>query len=114
MCVAILCKTGKILDNERLYRGWTNNSDGGGIAYLDDNKKVCIESGFLQYGEFQKAYARLADRYSKNGPMLIHMRIRSTGSKGKDNCHPFKIKNGAMIHNGTLFFPTPLLLVQPR
>jgi predicted glutamine amidotransferase len=105
MCVAILQKSGE-LSGAQLYAGWRVNRDGGGFAYLDDDKKVQISTGFMQYNDFEKAYRKVVKRYGTNGPMLVHMRIRSAGGMGPKNCHPFRIKGGAMIHNGTMFQPS--------
>lgn len=35
--------------------------------------------------------------------MLIHFRIATEGKVNKANCHPFRIKGGALIHNGSLW-----------
>lgn len=75
------------------------------MAYIDDGGKVQIITGFMKYNEFEKRYREIVQRFGKNGPMLVHMRVRSAGGLGPKNCHPFKIKGGAMIHNGTLFHP---------
>lgn len=105
MCVAILQGKGKTLNNAQLSSGWKINSDGGGFAYIGKDGKVQIETGYLKYDDFAKAYERITDKYGENGPMLVHMRIRSAGGMGRKNCHPFRIKGGAMCHNGTMFYP---------
>lgn len=107
MCVAILAPKGKVLTPKQLWAGWCSNGDGGGIAYLDKEGKVRISKGFMEYNPFEKEYERLVTEFGLNGPMLIHMRIRSAGDKSKENTHPFPIKNGALIHNGTMFHPRP-------
>lgn len=106
MCIAILQKPGFSLTQLQLNKGWATNSDGGGFAYLDNDKKVQINTGYLDLDTFSKKYFELVERFGKNGPMLVHMRIRSAGGLGRKNCHPFRIKNGAMIHNGTMFYPS--------
>lgn len=107
MCVAIVAKQGVIVPAIKLWAGWKINPDGAGFAYVDDRtRKVEVKKGFMTYSDFYKAYKQYSERYSATSPMLIHMRIRSAGSKNAENTHPFKIHNGAMIHNGTLFFPT--------
>lgn len=68
--------------------------------------KVNIRKGFLKEEEFEKAYLEAADKYAADSPSLIHMRIRTSGTVSAKNCHPFKIKGGAMIHNGIMFTPT--------
>lgn len=105
MCVAIVTKPGGKVDNASLFRGWTINSHGAGFAYVD-NGSVRIEKGFMNYNAFQTAYEKAAEKYSKDSPFLIHMRIRTSGATNRNNCHPFAIKGGAMIHNGIMFTPT--------
>jgi predicted glutamine amidotransferase len=105
VCIAILTEKGKSVSSASLYKGWSVNRDGAGFAYLDADGKVQIDSGYMSYNEFEKAYRGAVEKYGNNGPMLVHMRIRSAGGFGQKNCHPFRIKGGAMIHNGTLFTP---------
>lgn len=105
MCVAILAPKGKVITPRQLFNGWTSNPHGAGLAYLDNDGKVQISKGFLNFDAFEADYIRKVEAFGTNGPMLVHMRIRSAGDMGRDNTHPFRIKNGAMIHNGTLFSP---------
>lgn len=107
MCVAILAKPGHRVGNANLFAGWSVNSHGAGFAYVDPNtNKVVIQKGFLKsYNEFEKALSDAYDR-APDSPFLIHMRIRSVGHQNENNTHPFPIKGGALIHNGTLFTPT--------
>lgn len=106
MCVAALVKPGAIITPDRLWAGWLINRDGGGFAYIDENGEVVIKKGFFKYNAFQKAYMNAAEKYAESSPFLVHMRIKTAGSVKEENCHPFKIKDGAMIHNGSLFYPT--------
>ena len=105
MCVALLTLAGKAISNDALYRGWSSNPHGGGFAYVKDDE-VVIEKGFLDYNSFQKAYAEASDLYAADSPFLVHMRIRTSGATNANNCHPFPIRNGALIHNGIMFTPT--------
>ena len=105
MCVAVLCKPGKVISSAALCKGWMINDDGGGFAYVKDGK-VVIDKGYLNFNEFQKAYFKAADKYTDESPFLVHMRIRTSGHTNANNCHPFPIKGGAMIHNGVMFTPT--------
>lgn len=107
MCIAIMTKPGAVVPPDRLWAGWLNNKDGGGFAYIDPKtKKVVVKSGFMSYNDFQKAYAEAAAEYGREHAMLVHMRIRTSGNISRKNCHPFKIKGGALIHNGSMFNPT--------
>jgi predicted glutamine amidotransferase len=109
MCIAIVSTPGMRVMDAALYRGWTANRDGGGIAYVK-NGKVVVEKGFLTYNEFHKAYETAFNEVGKESPFLIHMRIGTSGGVTKNNTHPFAIRPqkgpaGAMIHNGILFTP---------
>lgn len=112
MCIAILAPKGKIIDNARLFRGWTINDDGGGFAYVDENDKIVIKKGYDKYGAFHKDYVEAAEKYSATSPFLVHMRIGSAGDRRTSaNTHPFAFTpeegpEGALIHNGTMFSPT--------
>lgn len=105
MCVAIVANQGAVVPNDRLWQGWSRNRDGGGFAYVKDGE-VVIEKGFMEYNKFQKAYEKAAEKYAAESPFLVHMRITTSGGTSKVNTHPFKIKGGAMIHNGVMFTPT--------
>ena len=105
MCVAVLTTRGKVLTNDQLWKGWTINGDGAGFAYVKDDA-VVIEKGFMNYNSFQSAYALAAEQFAEDSPFLIHMRIRTSGNTNANNCHPFPIKGGALIHNGIMFTPS--------
>lgn len=109
MCIAIVTTAGKVVENKKLWRGWCTNGDGGGFAYVKDGH-VEVEKGFMQFNDFEKAYSKAAELYAAESPMLVHMRIGTSGAKSQMNTHPFPFKPatgpaGAMIHNGTLFTP---------
>lgn len=102
MCIAIVQKAGKRIPNDRLVNSFLNNEDGAGFAYIKDGK-VEVAKGFMTMKSFLPAYADLYEKYGKDNPMLIHCRIATAGTVTPDNCHPFKIKGGALIHNGHLW-----------
>ena len=105
MCVAILTTAGKVLTEDQLFSGWRVNGDGGGFAYVKDDK-VVIEKGFMNYNAFKSAYSLAAEQFAEDSPFLVHMRIRTSGNTNANNCHPFAIKGGALIHNGIMFTPS--------
>lgn len=105
MCVAILTKPGAIIPNNRLYAGWSRNQHGGGFAFVNEKGEVVIRKGFMGYNDFQREYAKSAEKYAEVSPFLVHMRISTSGGVIPANTHPFKIKGGAMIHNGVMFQP---------
>lgn len=105
MCIAILSKAGKVVSDGNIARSAGRNRDGGGFAYVDkDNGKVKIRKGFMTAAEFLKAYHETLEQgHGENNPMMLHFRIATLGKVGTDNCHPFVVPNGALIHNGSLW-----------
>lgn len=100
MCVAVVKPAGVDISDEFLRNCWETNSHGAGFAYVQKSK-VKIVKGLMTFDEFLAAYKSKAAKF-KSTPFLIHFRIRSAGSSGADNTHPFEINNGALIHNGTI------------
>lgn len=105
MCIAILVTPGKWITDKVFTRCFKSNPHGCGFAYIDPTtKKVKIEKGFFSLGPALEKYHKLVDTFGGTDyPMLIHFRAATVGQQGYDNCHPFAVKNGAMIHNGTFF-----------
>lgn len=98
MCIAIVKPAGVDVSEETLSICWRSNPDGAGYAFVEDGK-VVIRKGYMKLKDFLKAYE---EDKAKDSPFLIHFRITSQGSKDEFNTHPFSIKDGAAIHNGTL------------
>lgn len=111
MCIAIVTKPGASVSEDRLSNCFDNNGDGAGLAYIHkDEKKVRIEKGFFNKEGFIRRYnALLREGHMLDNAALLHFRIHTMGSVKTDNCHPFKIKNGAMIHNGSFFYASPYI-----
>lgn len=104
MCIAILTTPGKSLTAQVFDRCWNNNGHGVGFAYIDPNTKaVVIDKGWMVLEGARKRYFEISQRYGKDFPVLIHFRAATVGEKNTNNCHPFKVKDGAMIHNGTFW-----------
>lgn len=98
MCLAIL-KPEKIIMSEAVLRdSFIGSPDGAGIAYVKE-EKVVVEKGFFKLKDFLVAYEE-AFQANKDSPFLIHFRNRTMGARDADNCHPFTVAGGAMIHNG--------------
>ena len=100
MCIAIYVPAGAKVSQEHLHNGWCANSDGGGMAYLRGNKVKVVKS-LMKWKDWWEVW-QAAREANPSSPFLAHFRIRSTGANDADNTHPFKLKTGAMIHNGTL------------
>lgn len=110
MCIAVLTKPGAALTEHMLDHAWRINGDGAGMAYIH-NGKVVVEKGFLTKEPFKQAYFRAVEKHGKDNPMLVHLRIGTSGQINAANTHPFEITpqrgpHGAFIHNGILFQPT--------
>ncbi len=111
MCIIILAPTGVVVPNDKLYRAWTNNQDGAGFGYVDNNDNVVVSKRHSTYGAFHKEYVEAVQKFGATSPFLIHFRIRSQGDKGMENTHPFMFRPeegpaGMLAHNGTMFTPT--------
>ena len=101
MCIAIYQPAGAKISVESLRECWVRNSDGAGFAYVDGGR-VVVEKGFMTLKQFGTAYKAALDKFGEKSPFLVHFRIRTHGNKDADNTHPFNIKGGVLIHNGTI------------
>lgn len=105
MCIAIVTRADKVLSQDTFEKCWRINSHGFGMAYINRiSGDVEIDKGFMNCDGAWRTYQRRAvDMKCADKAMLLHFRLRTVGGHGADNCHPFRVKGGAMIHNGTLF-----------
>lgn len=51
---------------------------------------------------FDAFYAAYEEHRINERNALIHFRITTRGDTSVENCHPFALDNGALIHNGTM------------
>lgn len=100
MCIAIVIPEGVTVNKDYLHNGWCANSDGGGFAYVRKGKVKIVKS-LMKWKTWEDAYYT-AREANPDSPFLVHFRIRSAGSNTADNTHPYALKTGAVIHNGTL------------
>lgn len=104
MCIAILTLPGKAITAKTFERCFQNNRNGVGFAYIDPaSKEVKIDRGWMSAEPARKRYFQIVEQFGKDFPVLIHFRAATVGGSGADNCHPFPVKGGAMIHNGTFW-----------
>lgn len=73
------------------------NSDGWGISYMKGKELVVIKS--LEMGDAIKQVRELEDA---NVEFLFHARYTTHGDNTIANCHPYKLVNGVMFHNGKI------------
>lgn len=98
MCIAIIKPRGKWVSEEALHNGFEANPHGAGYAYYDEIRRtVVVKKGYFKFEDFKKEYMKdvTADMLA-----FAHFRISTSGRKNADNCHPFLIDNGALMHNG--------------
>lgn len=101
MCVAIVLPEKTVLPRDVFFSCDKGNPDGAGFAFINEEGKVDFCKSVVVDDEFYKLYEKIAKE--STGPMLLHFRIGTQGTISDENCHPFRIKDGALIHNGILW-----------
>jgi len=98
MCLAIYKPADTEIPEEYLRNGYSNHSDGAGLAWAVDGV-LHLKKGIFDVEEVIKQY-RLVKQY----PCLIHFRKATHGKINEDNCHPFLFNDNklALVHNGIL------------
>lgn len=96
MCLAVYKPAGRWASLEKLKEGFRSNPDGAGYAF-HDGERVVVKKGFMSFDDFWAAYK--TDVFTDT-EALVHFRIGTKGGKTAENCHPFVIDNGALMHNG--------------
>lgn len=98
MCLAIYKPAGAQLKEEYLRNGFSNHSDGAGLAWAADGV-LNVKKGFFDVEELIKQFELIKDY-----PCLIHFRKATHGTIDETNCHPFLFNDNklALIHNGIL------------
>jgi len=97
MCQAIVKPAGILIEKPVLLRAWESNSDGAGFAVRTESGHIDIHKGFFKFKSFWKVYKRF-----EHLDCLIHFRWATHGAQDRENCHPFALGDGAVIHNGIL------------
>lgn len=107
MCV-IMCYEDSYPILENLEQAEKYNSDGSGIAWIENNK-VCYVKGM---DLTSKKIMILIKKHNMQLPIIIHFRIKSSGVLSDQLCHPFVIQKSEknnlvgtcsklLFHNGT-------------
>lgn len=105
MCIIAYKPAGEWIKRGTLEECYNSNRDGCGFMYVEDGELI-IKKGYFNFDAFWKDYLPIA----KTGRNVVsHFRVKTAGSKKKENCHPFRVnKHMAMCHNGILTdFNTP-------
>lgn len=89
---------GAVLPWEHIHNAALRNPDGFGYAFSNGKRPVTIRR-FLEWERMAESYYRDNLRHPES-VFIIHFRLATHGTPKISNSHPFRFKNGAMIHNG--------------
>lgn len=73
------------------------NEDGWGISYIKNGQLQTVKSM-----EMEDAIVKIRELEKENIEFLFHARYATHGDKNLANCHPYKIINGVLFHNGKI------------
>lgn len=100
MCLAIFKPEKVFLMRGDLSRAFHINNDGAGFAYYDPMfKRVVINKGFWTFKDFWESFSEIQKAKMK---AIVHFRLATHGDISWDNCHPYELDDGALIHNGII------------
>lgn len=101
MCLALYKPEKVKLSRAEMKTAFINNPDGAGFATYD-REAGCVEifKGYFEFPEFWDAYQTLT--LAERQKAMVHFRWTTHGATNYDNCHPFALKDGALIHNGII------------
>ena len=93
MCVIVAKKMGIELPSKTTLEScFEVNPDGAGLMYVNENKKVIIEKGFMTFEAFYQKLMELDKKYDlKKKALVMHFRITTQGGTSPENCHPFPV-----------------------
>lgn len=101
MCIIAAIPTGKEVSKETLERCWKNNPQGGGFAYIE-NQKIQIVKELKSFKRFYQKYEE-AKFSNPESSFIVHFRISTHGKVNEANCHPFYVNDKlAFAHNGII------------
>ena len=114
MCIILSCDPHCRPDAETLRRCWDSNPDGGGVMWCEGGK-VEIVKGLMTFRDLLAA----VDYAPDDSPLVVHMRIGTSGGYGAEVTHPYPITSKidalhaldvestyGIAHNGVLPYPT--------
>jgi hypothetical protein len=100
MCLALYKPAKATLSKSEMATAFKANPDGAGFAYYDPTlRRVEIQRGYFTFDSlWQDIEPIIADKC----PLILHFRWATHGDVNVENCHPFALKDGALIHNGII------------
>ena len=100
MCLALYKPAKAKLNQDDMRTAFKANPDGAGFAYYDPSlKRVVIQRGYFTFNDL---WADLTPIMDDNCPLILHYRWATHGDINVENCHPFQLTDGALIHNGII------------
>lgn len=98
MCVILAARKGIHLNKEELKESFRSDPHGCGYTYVEDGKAI-VKKGYFTFKDFWEDYKEINGKKTN----IVHMRWSTSGSRSKDNCHPFSITESlAGTHNGSM------------
>lgn len=111
MCIILIKPKGKELPSKEIFRKcYTNNPDGCGYMYVENNE-VVVKKGYMGYKNMYKELKKLGN----DKGIVVHFRIGTSGNKDQKTCHPYPLSadvkdlqtthyttDVAMVHNGII------------
>lgn len=105
MCIIVAKnKITPLPKEEYLKNCFTNNPDGAGFMYVNNNE-VVIDKGYMTYKSFIKRYKKLCRKYNnfENKSLVMHFRIGTAGANSKENTHPYPVTYDKNILHKTYY-----------
>lgn len=100
MCLALYKPAKATLNKAEMQSAFKSNPDGAGFAYYDPAlRRVEIQRGYFT---FDALWHDLEPIMEDKCPLILHFRWATHGDVNVENCHPFALKDGALIHNGVI------------
>lgn len=114
MCIIGIINNKKAFGKEEIENCYTMNSDGVGIAYVENND-IYVVKGLIDVDSVISMVKKL-----HKTPFVIHFRLTSAGYTSVEQCHPFPISEeyeviergdnyliyrakAVLFHNGTIY-----------
>lgn len=114
MCIIIACDSNHRPDDRTIARSWAANPDGGGMMWADGGT-VHISKGYMRLDDYMDAIHTVP----VDCPMVLHMRIGTSGGFGPEVTHPYPVTTDldalhaldvdcpvGIAHNGVLPYET--------
>jgi predicted glutamine amidotransferase len=91
MCIIVYKPKNKIMPNEDTLRQcFVKNPDGAGYMF-NENGKVIIKKGYMNFKAFYNAVMLDYERLGKETSFVLHFRIETQGGVNQECTHPFPL-----------------------